>query len=177
MVAGEAGLIMDVNSAFEIRPELVKAVIMASALNNIEGNSRLSDLDGVGGVDMRAAVVLTNTMPWDYRPVTAADLPYSINAYIHAGETARAAIAWSSNPSADYSTDPLQADIELKVYNPSGAFLTSSTSSSNPYEIVEFTAATSGTYRFEVSRWTSPARRQIGLGVWTGNTVTSAGTI
>jgi hypothetical protein len=178
MVAGEAALIMDVNSAFEIRPQLVKAVIMASALNNIEGSSRLSDLDGAGGVDMRAAVVLANTMPWDFRTVTSAGLPYSINAYVHAGETARAAIAWFSNPSADYSSDPLQADIELKVYDPAGAFLTGSTSSNNPYEIVEFTAATSGTYRFEVSRWTfTGTSEQIGLGIWTGNTVTSSGTI
>jgi hypothetical protein len=179
MVAGEAALIMDVNSGFEIRPELVKAIIMATALNNIEGEARLSGLDGAGGVDMRAAVVLAQTMPWDYRNVySSADFPYSINAYVYAGETARAAIAWSSNPSADYTTDPLQADIELKVYDSNGGLVAASTSSNNPFEVVEFTASTSGTYRFEVSRWSfTGTHEQIGLAIWAGNTLSSAGTI
>jgi hypothetical protein len=171
MVSGEAALIMDVNSAFEIRPELVKAIIMASALHNIDGDSRLSDKDGAGGVDMRAAVVLAQDMPWDFRNVySTADLPYSLSYYIPAGETVRAVIAWDSNPNSSYTTDPLNADIDLTVYDPSNNFVTTSLTVSNPYEIVQFTASTSGTYKFTIDESGFDGTHEyIAFAAWLGN--------
>ncbi|MCK4898940.1 MAG: S8/S53 family peptidase, partial [Anaerolineales bacterium] len=71
MVAGEAALLMERNSTLEGWPEAVKAIIMATALHNIEGSSRLSEYDGTGGVDMRAAFRVADESWWDARSVTS----------------------------------------------------------------------------------------------------------
>ena len=47
---------------------------------------------------------------------------------------------------------PLNADLDLVVYNPSGNFVTSSNSWDNNYEIVEFTAATTGNYNIRLNK-------------------------
>ncbi len=114
MVAGEAALLMSRDSELEAWPEINKAVIMATALNNIEGDSRLSDVDGAGGVDMRAAFHLVDQGWFNGHIVGENDLPFSETVYLFQGETGRAVIAWDSNPASDYSSDPLQADIDLQ---------------------------------------------------------------
>ena len=50
-VAGLAGLLIHRNSQLQTWPEVVKAIIMASAVHNIEGNQRLSEYDGAGVID------------------------------------------------------------------------------------------------------------------------------
>ena len=174
MVAGQAALMMEIHSAFETRPEMVKAAIMATALNNIEGGSRLSDLDGAGGIDIRASSFIAHYGPWDFRVVTENDLPYEVTALVYAGETVRAAIAWDSNPSSDYSNDPLEADIDLRVLDPDDQQVASSTSGSNPFEIVEFTANSTGIYTFRVYEFSfSGTSEKIGFAAWVGERVLS----
>ncbi|MGD1993978.1 MAG: S8 family serine peptidase, partial [Anaerolineae bacterium] len=104
MVSGEAALLMERSASLMNRPEAVKAIIMATALNNIEGDSRFSDYDGAGGVDMRAAFNLVDQGLWAWRSVTSGSFPYTYSFFAFAGETVRAAIAWDSDPASDYST-------------------------------------------------------------------------
>jgi len=61
-------------------------------------------------------------------------------------------IAWDSNPSSDYGDDPLDADLDLFVYDPDGDYVSGASSASwdNSYEIVEFEATKSGTYTWQV---------------------------
>ena len=37
---------------------------------------------------------------------------------VNAGQRVKVALAWDSNPTSDYLTDPLNADLDLYVYGP-----------------------------------------------------------
>ncbi|MCA8960997.1 MAG: S8 family serine peptidase, partial [Planctomycetes bacterium] len=171
MVSGLAASIMEVNPTWASFPERVKATILASSLHNIEGDSRLSETDGVGGIDMRAGVHVASEGTTDWRSVsTSTTFPYSITKHAFAGERVRAAIAWDSSPSSDYSSDPLQADFDLRVKDPNGTFVQFSSSGSNPFEILDFVAATTGTYTFEVVKFSmSSTVEYIGFAAWSGS--------
>lgn len=170
MVAGEAALLMQRNSSLRIRPEAVKAIIMAAALHNIEGNSRLSDRDGAGGVDMRAAFHLVDKGWWDWSSHTASSLPVTYTVFASQGERVRVAIAWDSTPSADYSADPLQADLDLSVRDESGTLIASSVSIYNSYEIVEFTAPATGSYSLRINDFSfAGAVEYVGIAWWLGH--------
>lgn len=175
MVAGEAALLMDRVSSLTILPEAVKAIIMATALHNIEGNSRLSDRDGAGGVDMRAAFRVVDEGWWDWRSVNSSSFPYNYTVYAYAGEMVRAAIAWDSNPAADYSTDPLEANLDMRVYAPSGGYVAGSFSHYYSYEIVEFTAPETGNYelRIDAPRFDGTTE-YVGAAWWPGHRVLTA---
>ncbi|MCB0027246.1 MAG: S8/S53 family peptidase, partial [Anaerolineales bacterium] len=170
MVAGEAALLMERNSSLEIRPEAVKAIIMASALNNIEGSSRLSEEDGAGGVDMHAAFRIVDEGWWAWTSVDTNSFPLSYYVYAYAGETVRAVISWDSDPNAAYTSDPLDADIDLYVYAPNGSYQTGSLSVANSYEIVEFTAATTGNYELRINDFAfNGTTEYIGTAWWKGH--------
>jgi hypothetical protein len=174
MVTGEAALLMERNTWLESWPEPVKAIVMASALHNIEGASRLSEIDGAGGVDMRAAFHIVDRGWFDGREVTSTSFPYSLTIQASAGEVVRAAIAWDSNPNASYTTDPLEADIDIEIYGPGGAFVTGSYSGANPFEIVEFTAATTGNYELRVIKYAFTGTAEyVGAAWWAGHRVLS----
>lgn len=169
MVAGEAALLMQRNTNLRVWPEAVKAIIIATALNNIEGDSRLSDRDGAGGVDMRAAFHLVDKGWWNWGEYTSSTLPVTYTVFASQGERVRVAIAWDSDPAADYSTDPLRADLDLQVRDASGTLIAWSASSLNSYEIVEFTAPASGNYSLQIrDYWFTGAREYVGIAWWLG---------
>ncbi len=151
MVAGAAALLMERNGNLEYRPQAVKAILMAAAGHNIEGATRLSEYDGVGGMDIRAAFSLVDQAWWGWQPVTISDLPWTTGAWLYEGQVVRGVIAWTSNPAGDYSTDPLDADFDMVVTAPSGSTVASSSSWDNNYEIVEFVPTVTGWYEFAFS--------------------------
>jgi len=61
------------------------------------------------------------------------------------------ALVWDSNPASNYTTDPLNADLDLNVVGP----ITSEWSSSwdNSYETVDFAAPVSGNYQIKVRNY------------------------
>lgn len=169
MVSAEAALLLNQDSALTAYPESVKAIIMATALHNIEGDSELSDQDGAGAVDMRAAAHLADAGWWDWDQVQESGFPYTYTQYAHTGETVRAVIAWNSNPTNDYTSNPLEADLDLRVYEENGDFVTSSTSFDNSYEIVEFEAPSTGYYDFRISEFRFDGSSEyIGFAFWPG---------
>lgn len=170
MVSGQAALLIERDTALNAYPEAVKAIIMATALHNIEGDTRLSDEDGAGGVDMYAALNLVENDWWEWDNLQEADFPQSYTQYAYAGETVRAVIAWNSNPTSDYSTAPLEADLDLRVYDASDNFITSSSSFDNSYEIVEFVAPTTGNYEFRISEYRFDGSSEfVGFAFWPGH--------
>ena len=155
-VAGLAALLMERQPSLTYWPETVRAILMASAFHNIEGDSRLSEIDGAGGVDMLAAdeTARNHWFVSTYVITSSFDaggyLTYTIP--VSAGEKVRAAICWDSNPASDYGTDPLDADLDLIVNDPDGNYVASSMSFDNNYEVVEFTANVTGDYALRVFR-------------------------
>lgn len=156
MVAGTAALMMQRNTSLRVWPEAVKAILMVSALHNVEGGVRLSEKDGAGGlVSLRADDVARN-VNWAWRAQayscsTATPLEvFSFNS--PAAYRLRFAIAWDTPTSyANYTTQP-SADLDMVIIGPAGNVVANSVSFDNTYEIVDFTTATAGTYRVRVNR-------------------------
>jgi hypothetical protein len=148
-VAAEAALLMQARSWLTSWPETVKAVIMASADLNIEGSSRLSDKDGAGGIDISNAYNIALNQRMLGNVLSASSFPRDYPFTATAGQKVRVVITWDSHPDNNHppTSDPLQSDLDLYVYDPSGNLVTASTSFDNNYEIVEFTAPATGNYK------------------------------
>ncbi len=146
-VAAEAALLMQADSSLKIWPETVKAIIMASAVHNIEGDSRLSEKDGAGGIDISSAYDPRITESSGMIAFTS-DFPKHFTFSATAGQKVRVVITWDSHPDSNHPpvNDDLQSDLNLVVYDPSSAVVNISDSFDNSYEIVEFIASTTGTY-------------------------------
>jgi hypothetical protein len=165
-VTGGAGLLIHRQPTLSSQPEEIRAIMMASARHNIEGESRLSDRDGAGGVMLAAAdrVKLNDQSGFISTGGDPADFPISILFGASAGERVRVAIAWAhKSPGGDTETRPT-TDLDLFVFL--GKEILSSTSFDNNYEIVEFIAPETATYRFEINNFRpSPGAEFIGWAV------------
>jgi len=170
-VSALAQMLMNRDCWLQDYPETVKAIIMASAIHNIEGEARLSDRDGAGGIDFAAAFQLFEQGAWGHWIIHDITNPYSPgnifgdgkeyfqtldhgDTYAEAGERVRAVICWNSNPSSDYFSsgqDVLATDFDLQIVDPDGNHLDIwSNSWYNSYEIVDFTASKTGYYQMKV---------------------------
>lgn len=156
MVASMTGLMFQRDPGVNY-PETIKAIVMVSAQNNIEGATRLSDRDGAGGVaaDLADDLVRRIRGNWGwtaYSCSTATPLNVTTMSLV-AGKRTRIAIVWYQNPTyASYSSQP-SADLDLRILNSAGTQVAYSVSYDNTYEIVEFTPSTSGVYKLQVTRY------------------------
>ncbi len=160
VVTGIAALLMERHSSLRSWPEAVKAIIMTTALHNIEGSSRLSERDGAGGVyadwadDVADKRTTSGPLGWgaqSYSCSTQNSLDVATMS-LTAGVRTRATIVWDQNPSyTDYASKP-SADLDLHVIDPSGNLVDTSSSWDNTYEIVEFTPANTGNYKLRVRK-------------------------
>ncbi|MBX3015245.1 MAG: S8 family serine peptidase [Caldilineaceae bacterium] len=168
-VAGLAALLMQRKSILKDWPSAVKAIIMASAVHNIEGASRLSDEDGAGAIDAALADYIAQTQGSATAPAQECNAPcwwnISTNTSTPAvggnlerffnvmrGEHVRVAIAWLSQADIDGVNDSLRTNYDLYVRQPNNGIVDYSVSSNNGYEIVEFTAPVTGKYKIQVYR-------------------------
>lgn len=171
MVASLAADMIQADPALAAKPEALRALIMATALQNVEGTARLSDKDGVGAVDFTAALASAERGHYTSQYVSSSStFPISFTQYVHKGERVRFVITWLSNPDGTYTSDPLPADLDLYAYRADGSTLMgASTSSSNNFEIVDFIAPESETYQFRVNKFTfTGAGTWLGTGRWRG---------
>lgn len=158
-VSGEAALLMHRQSQLTSWPEAVKAAIMAGAIHNIEGASRLSDRDGAGGIDCSIADDTIANNRWWANTVTYGDFPKTyVLSGIPAGKKVRVVASWDSHPPdlhPPYGTinDPLQSDFDLIIYDPNGEQVEVSSSYDNNYEIGQFTTEISGNYQARVVKY------------------------
>lgn len=158
-VSGEAALLMHRQSQLTSWPEAVKAAIMAGAIHNIEGASRLSDRDGAGGIDCSIADDAIANNRWWANTVTYGDFPKTyVLSGIPAGKKVRVVAAWDSHPPdlhPPYGTinDPLQSDFDLLIYDPNGDRVEVSSSYDNNYEIGQFETEMSGNYQARVVKY------------------------
>jgi Subtilase family len=151
MVAGTAARLIQRKPFLGVWPEQLRAILMASAVNNIEGATRLSDVDGAGmiGVDTAARILDDNRHGGQQVNCgTFGGSRVMSSTQLTANQRLRAAISWTSDPSAvDYASRP-SADLDLEVRGPNGSFFSSSFD--NTSEIVDFRAPVAGTYEIRV---------------------------
>jgi hypothetical protein len=174
MVTGVAALLMQRNTNLQSWPESVKAILMATALHNIEGVERLSEYDGAGGIDAARADWVAmggSTGSWggiSYSCSTTTPLDVA-TVYLTGGKRTRVVIAWDNDPNyGSYASQP-GADLDLEVISPSGSAVAGSYSWDNTYEIVDFTPSSSGNYKLRVNRFRcNYSPRWLGWAWWNG---------
>lgn len=171
-VAGLAALLVERNSSLRFWPEAIRAIIMASAIHNIEGPSIIrfyldDDLrDGAGAINAAMAdeiaqnrANLTETCYsscwWGYS--TGTDFVQQEHTfYANQGDLIRVAISWWSNadsPENDHSFNRLDTDLNLYVLISPSFYHDISISSENNYEMVEFMALDTGIFTIRVDQY------------------------
>jgi len=161
--AAMAADLMSKYTFYRHRPHVVNAVMIGGATDAITGGT---DKVGSGGVDFLSTAY--NGWHYYYQGGNAAFSTFdsgdgTTDGYIvkkvtiSSGSKVRVAIAWQNR--GDYTYDhrgdahPIGQDLDLSVYGPTGAYVGGSASWDNPYEVVSFTPAASGTYTIKVKRY------------------------
>lgn len=157
IVTGAAALTMRRNGWLSIWPESVKSILMATATTNLEGSARLSEHDGAGGINANFADQVAGHAngTWGGTGYSCASPVQWIvsSVYVQAGRRVRVAMAWDANPAApNYSSRP-GADLDMRILGPTNAIVASSLSWDNTYEIVDFIAPSTGTYKLRVHKY------------------------
>src|SRR5215213_6891524 len=155
-VAGLAADLMQAKPDLKVFPESTKALILAGATDNVEGAAALSEKDGAGGVNALTSYTSAINNRYQWRSVVAGDFDANRDitidmGWVNAGQRVKVALVWDSNPTFDYSTDPLNADLDLYVYGPNQ--YQASASWDNSYEVVDFTASASGNFQIKVKNF------------------------
>lgn len=159
MVTGTTALMMRTNGALGVWPEAVKAIVMATATNNIEGGTIWSEFDGAGGINADRAnrVAGHNGGTWGAQGYSCGASNQTIvsNVFVNKGQRVRVAMAWDTNPTFwnfSYGSRP-SADLDMQIIGPLGNSVAGSFSWDNTYEIVDFVAQTTGTHRLRVNKF------------------------
>jgi hypothetical protein len=151
MVAGTAARLIQRKPFLGIWPEQLRAILMSSAVNNVEGATRLSDVDGAGMMAVNTAARILDDNRHGGQRVDCGTFGRSqvvSSTVLRRDQRLRAAISWTADPSAaDHANRP-SADLDLEVRGPSGSVFSSSFD--NTSEIVDFAAPVSGTYEIRV---------------------------
>lgn len=156
MVTGVAALLIQRNTSLGSWPEAIKAILMTTAVHNIEGSTRLSEFDGAGGIvaDRADDVARGVNGTWGAQSYSCS-VATSLNVAtmsLTGGVRTRATIVWDNNPAyASYASRP-SADLDVQVVNSAGSVVAASSSFDNTYELVDFTPRTSGSYKLRVNK-------------------------
>ena len=86
------------------------------------------------------------------------------------GAHVHAVLCWLNRGTWTYAhladAHPIGLDLDLTINDPSGAFVSSSSSYDNSSEVVSFTSATSGNYSFHVSKYSNrDTSSDLGIGL------------
>ena len=163
-VSGTAANLIARDLTYKDWPELARATLMATAFNNVEGNRRLSEKDGAGGIDAEAADTTARRGRWWAGTLTEPDFDSNgwrtIASFQVKPLTSRlkVAIAWDSNPGEDDFWSPndlmISNDFDLYLFR-SGVTAPVAVSDSwdNSYETVDLLDPPAGLYTLKVRVW------------------------
>jgi hypothetical protein len=146
MVAGVEALTMQVAPALMQWPQAVRAIMKATAVHKITQN------DGVKAIYPQAAVDTAQAIGangWKEQPLDCSTGTVSFTVHLFAGHPTHVALAWDNDPAyALYGSQP-GADLDLYIIGPRvdrHRPVWTSASFDNTWELVEFTAPTTGDY-------------------------------
>jgi hypothetical protein len=163
MVSAESALLMQMNPTLVAWPELIKAIIIASSLHNLQGSTLPSpprifedSVDGYGGIDILRARYITRNLNLgrqggSYSGCTNSipSVPMSLN---KERGRARVALEWDVNPDyPSYSSRP-NIDLDISVIDPNGRLVATSSRFDSNVEAVEFNPVVTGTYQLYISK-------------------------
>ncbi len=149
VTCGSAALLAQTDFALKAKPEVVKAMLMAGAWNNIHGAAVLSDYDGAGAIDAAASQSAVANAQYVSTTLNAASFSggfWTHTLQLEAGDATRIVALWFGKADSSYSSTVLQMDLDMVVLDPNGAVAASSASSANPFEIVGFTPKLTGSF-------------------------------
>ena len=161
-VAGMIATLIDRDVSLRDYPEVSKAVIMASAIHDTYdgGTSHpswaIDDKEGTGTVVASQAYnIVNNNWKQGFSHLTQSNFPMDITFYAAEGEDVRFVICWDSHTNwhVDNSYDVLMSDLDIKIYDPSGGYIDGSYTIDRNFEVVDFTAPVSGTYKAHIIKW------------------------
>jgi hypothetical protein len=172
IVTGTAGLLVDRQPVLGSWPERVKAILMASAVHNVEGAARLSDRDGAGMISARRADAVASGANGTsggrfYSCASEPQLLDLASVRVARGTRVRSAIAWDADTADSRYADRPSADLDLRVVGPTSTSFSSSWD--NAYEIVDFTAPSTGTYTIQVNKFRCDRSTFLGHALSTGS--------
>lgn len=155
MVAGIAALSINRSPQLADEPEALKAMILLSgAAHNVEGDRRLSEVDGAGAVAATAAAagfyiesLTPDVFSAGHRYEIESNIPVTLNVPL------RVTMAYSHPPTSE-SAYPAAAsynksDLDLELYM-DGSMVASSCEGNSPFEIIDYTPTTTGVVRMKV---------------------------
>jgi len=184
LTCGVATLIASADNTLLAQMTTVKALLMATAWHNVEGPSLISDRDGAGGVHTAAAWAAVRDGQWWYDDVQAGDFStvggsqvLDIPIELDAGDDVRIIALWFSNPDAAYTTDVLDMDLDMTVLNPSGIPVSSSTSTTNPFELALVRSSSGGTYTVRLTQQRFDGVSEPLSVVWSSRSDTATATV
>lgn len=181
IVAGAAADIMGAYNWLRLRPAYLKAFLLAGATDAIAGGR---DKVGVGGLDFRSAYFDGTNSWWDAandsfdryddRDVTpgngAIDRRFDVDATRFS--RVRVALSWMTRGSYTHAhradLHPIGRDLDIEVLDPAGNIVGVSSSFDDPFEVVDFAPARSGTYTVRIRDFDNRdrgARLQMGLAI------------
>jgi hypothetical protein len=144
--SGLAADLMEADSQLAGSPVATRALMMVGALRSAGDRP---------AIDGTASIYATENGPWWFQGVDASSFPKTYEVYAHEGQRVRFAIGWMSNVTlsgSTYSNDNIPADLDLTVYRGDGTtFVTNSNSSYNNFELVDFYAPATDTYKFKIT--------------------------
>lgn len=162
-VTGAIALMGEHDALVLTSPSLVKAILATGTFSGKRfspeqqsgANSYMHF--GSGIINCSANAIIINNESWDYTVLYEDENNFDITISLTAGSTCRIALAFenmitsqTSNNETTY-TEHIN-NIDLKIYNPSGSLVASSTTDNNNLEIVEFTPTVSGQYKMRICR-------------------------
>lgn len=165
----------------QLRPHLMKAIILAGAKQPIYGDHGKI---GIGGANYRDSLVANNALKWwegnnnSFTSFDAADIMPNngrIDArfYVHSRHLkTRVVISWLNRGDYTYqnraANHPIGTDLDISVWDPNGNYVGGSFSWDNSYEYVDFDPTVTGNYRISISRFANrdtASKLHIGLAV------------
>jgi serine protease AprX len=174
MVAGVNALITQVVTYQPRRAAVYKAIILASAVHNIEGVAQLSSKDGAGGVDAKVAYETAvngrylgqNLNMGTFQGNNYFDLNIG---HIPAGRRVKVAVVWTSNSSGQNGPDPLGVDLDLTILDPQMNVVAVDGRWSDSKELAQFytTPTSPGSYKIRVYlySWNQTINQYPGVGI------------
>lgn len=153
-VAALCCLLFEMDSHLKARPEILRAITMATAWQNVEGAALLSDRDGAGGIHAAAAHRLVEGERYWYELVTRdevtqnAKLQYAVS--LRENDHARVVLCWSATTDINYSQHSLASVFELRISDPGGQEIAFADQELAAFQILEFTPPQTGIYTLAV---------------------------